>query len=90
MRPRALGPVATETLVRQRLPAASSGFTHACHAVTGGNPFLLGALLTELIADAVAPDDPARTTPTRCWARTQSSSSSAAVNSMQRATFAPS
>ncbi len=59
VRPRALGPVATETLVRQRLPAASSGFTHACHAVTGGNPFLLGALLTELIADAVAPDDAA-------------------------------
>ena len=57
--PRALGPVATQTLVRQRLPAASSGFAHACHAVTGGNPFLLGALLTQLVADAVAPDDEA-------------------------------
>ncbi|HET7047763.1 MAG TPA: AAA family ATPase [Solirubrobacteraceae bacterium] len=57
VRPRALGPVAAETLVRQRLPAASEGFAHACHAVTGGNPFLLGALLTQLIADAVAPDD---------------------------------
>jgi DNA-binding NarL/FixJ family response regulator len=57
VRPRALGPVATETLVRQRLPAASAGFTRACHAVTGGNPFLLGALLTELIADGVLPDD---------------------------------
>ena len=59
MRPRALGPVATETLVRERLPAASAGFAHACHAVTGGNPFLLGALLTQLVADAVAPDDEA-------------------------------
>jgi tetratricopeptide (TPR) repeat protein len=57
IRPRALGPVATETLVRQRLPDASDGFTHACHAVTGGNPFLLGALLTQLIADGVVPDD---------------------------------
>ena len=59
VRPRALGPVATETLVRERLPAASAGFANACHAVTGGNPFLLGALLTQLIADAVAPDDEA-------------------------------
>ena len=59
VRPRALGPAATETLVRERLPAASAGFAHACHAVTGGNPFLLGALLTQLVADAVAPDDEA-------------------------------
>jgi DNA-binding NarL/FixJ family response regulator len=57
--PRALGPTATQTLVRQRLPAASAGFAHACHAVTGGNPFLLGALLTQLAADAVEPDDEA-------------------------------
>ena len=61
VRPRALGPVATETLVRERLPVASAGFAHACHAVTGGNPFLLGALLTQLIADAVVPDDEAAT-----------------------------
>jgi len=61
VRPRALGPVATETLVRERLPSASVGFAHACHAVTGGNPFLLGALLTQLVADAVAPDDAAAT-----------------------------
>jgi predicted ATPase len=57
VRPRALGPVATETLVRRRLPEASAGFTHACHAVTGGNPFLLGALLTEVTVDGVSPDD---------------------------------
>jgi DNA-binding CsgD family transcriptional regulator len=59
VRPRALGPVATETLVRTQMPAASGGFTRACHAVTAGNPFLLGALLTELIADDVVPDDDA-------------------------------
>ena len=57
VRPRALGPVATETLVRHRVPAASPGFARACHAVTGGNPFLLGALLTQLIAEGVTPDD---------------------------------
>jgi DNA-binding CsgD family transcriptional regulator len=59
VRPRALGPVATETLVRAKMPTASGGFTRACHAVTAGNPFLLGALLTELIADDVVPDDDA-------------------------------
>jgi DNA-binding NarL/FixJ family response regulator len=61
VRPRALGPVATETLVRERLPVASAGFAHACHAVTGGNPFLLGALLTQLVADGGAADDEAAT-----------------------------
>jgi DNA-binding NarL/FixJ family response regulator len=59
VRPRALGPAATETLVRERLPTATAGFAHACHAVTGGNPFLLGALLTQLAADAAVPDDKA-------------------------------
>ena len=57
VRPGTLGPVATETLVCERLPEASAGFAHACHAVTGGNPFLLGALLTQLIADGSTPDD---------------------------------
>ena len=57
VRPRALGPAASETLVRWRLPAASAGFAHACHAVTGGNPFMLGALVTQLAVDDVAPDD---------------------------------
>ncbi len=59
VRPRALRSAATETLVRGRMAAASPGFAQACHAVTGGNPFLLGALLTQLVADAVAPDDQA-------------------------------
>ncbi len=57
VRPRALGPEATQTLVRDRLPTATAGFAHACHAVTGGNPFLVRALLTKLVADGVAPDD---------------------------------
>ena len=59
VRPRALGPAAVQTLVRERLPAATAGFAHACHAVTGGNPFLLGALLTQLAAGEVVPDDEA-------------------------------
>jgi DNA-binding NarL/FixJ family response regulator len=57
VRPRALGLAASESLVRERLPGASVGFAHACHAVTGGNPFLLGALLTQLAADGTVPDD---------------------------------
>jgi DNA-binding CsgD family transcriptional regulator len=59
VRPRALGPAATETLVRERLPAAGAAFAHACHAVTGGNPFLLRALLAELAASGVEPGDAA-------------------------------
>jgi DNA-binding NarL/FixJ family response regulator len=59
VRPRPLGPAATRTLVRTALPAASAGFAQACHAVTGGNPFLLGALITQLVADAAVPDDAA-------------------------------
>ena len=53
------GPRRYETLVRGRLPAATAGFAQACHAVTGGNPFLLGALLTQFAADRDAPDDEA-------------------------------
>jgi DNA-binding NarL/FixJ family response regulator len=59
VRPRALGPAAVQTLVRGRLPAATAGFAQACHAVTGGNPFLLGALLTQFSASRDAPDDEA-------------------------------
>ncbi len=57
VRPRALGPAAARTLVHERLPAASAGFAEACHAVCGGNPFLLGALLTQLVADSAVADD---------------------------------
>ena len=59
VRPRPLGPFATETLVRARFAAASPAFAHACHSATGGNPFLTGALLAQLAADGVAPDEAA-------------------------------
>ena len=59
VRPRALGPAAVQTLVRGRLPGATAGFAQACHAVTGGNPFLLGALLTQFAAGRATPDDEA-------------------------------
>ena len=57
VRPRPLGPAAAETLVRQRIPQADAGFAHACHAVTGGNPFLLHALLGHLVAERIAPTE---------------------------------
>jgi predicted ATPase len=52
IRPGALGPAATEALVRERLPHAHAHFAAACHAARGGNPFLLRALLAQLIAEA--------------------------------------
>jgi DNA-binding NarL/FixJ family response regulator len=55
VRPRPLGPAAAEALVRARLPQADASFAHACHSVTGGNPFLLHALLGHLVAERVAP-----------------------------------
>jgi DNA-binding NarL/FixJ family response regulator len=55
VRPRALGPAAAEALVCERLPTADPSFAHACHAVTGGNPFLLRALIAQLLADEVQP-----------------------------------
>lgn len=57
LRPRALGPAAAEALVRERLPDAGPTFAHACHAVTGGNPFLLQALVAHVVAEQVEPTD---------------------------------
>jgi DNA-binding CsgD family transcriptional regulator len=57
VRPRALGPAAAEALVAERLPSADPSFAHACHAVTAGNPFLLGALLRHLALERVTPTD---------------------------------
>ena len=57
VRPRPLGPAAAEALVRERLPDADAAFAHACHAVTGGNPFLLGALLAHLMSERIAPTE---------------------------------
>lgn len=55
LRPRPLGPDAVATLVMQRLPTADPTFAPACHAASAGNPFLLGALLDQLVAEEVAP-----------------------------------
>jgi DNA-binding NarL/FixJ family response regulator len=57
VRPRGLGPAAVEALVRERLPGADESFAHACHAVTGGNPFLLTALVGQLVADGIEPSE---------------------------------
>ena len=57
VRPRPLGPAATQVLVGRRLPTADAAFAHACHAVTAGNPFLLGGLLNHLVAEKIAPDE---------------------------------
>ena len=57
VRPRALSSAAAEALVRDRLPAADASFAHACHAVTAGNPFLLSALLGQLVADELEPTE---------------------------------
>ena len=57
LRPGPLGPAAAETLVRRDLPRADASFAHACHAVTGGNPFLLRALLGHLVAERIEPSE---------------------------------
>ena len=48
--------VATDELVRSRLPAAPEpGFSEACHAVTGGNPQLIRELLAALASEGIEP-----------------------------------
>jgi predicted ATPase len=58
LRPRPLSEPATERLVALRAPGAEPAFAAACHRATGGNPFLLGELLTALERDGVAPVAP--------------------------------
>ncbi len=53
VRPAPLTAGGTGALVRDRLPDAVEVFSAACHRATGGNPFLLGELLSELAADGV-------------------------------------
>ena len=55
LQPRPLGPDAVETLVTERLPGADPAFIAACHASSAGNPFLLGALVDQVIAEGVEP-----------------------------------
>ncbi|WP_445148053.1 helix-turn-helix transcriptional regulator [Baekduia sp. Peel2402] len=48
----------TTRIVRARVgPPCSDAFAQACHASSGGNPFLLHELLSALVADAVPTDD---------------------------------
>jgi DNA-binding CsgD family transcriptional regulator len=49
VRPAPLSPDAAAVLVRRHLPAAVDEFTAACHTASGGNAFLLGELLAELV-----------------------------------------
>jgi DNA-binding CsgD family transcriptional regulator len=55
LEPRPLGTDAVETLVTERLPGADPAFVGACHAASGGNPFLLGALVDQVIAGGLEP-----------------------------------
>ncbi|HET6938087.1 MAG TPA: AAA family ATPase [Nocardioides sp.] len=55
LEPRPLGTDAVETLVTERLPGADPAFVAACHAASGGNPFLLGALVDQVIAGGLEP-----------------------------------
>ncbi|MGZ4313286.1 MAG: helix-turn-helix transcriptional regulator [Solirubrobacteraceae bacterium] len=55
VRPRPLGPDAVESIVAERLPTAGTAFAHACHAASAGNPFMLGALIDELLAQGIEP-----------------------------------
>jgi len=57
IRPGPLSGDAVAELVRERLgPSAEPAFCEACHTATGGNPLLLGQLLTALESDGVKPD----------------------------------
>ena len=59
VRPRPLGPAATEAVVRARLPDATPAFAEACHAACGGNPFLLRALVAQLATEEAEPNEDA-------------------------------
>jgi DNA-binding CsgD family transcriptional regulator len=53
VRPAPLSPQGASTFVRARMPGAAAPFATACHVATGGNPFLLGELVTEATAERV-------------------------------------
>jgi len=55
LRPAPLTEAAVARLVAERFaPGAAGEFVAACHAATGGNPFLVGELITALSGDRVA------------------------------------
>jgi len=43
------------TLVTGRLPGADPAFVSACHAASAGNPFMLGALVDQVVAEDLEP-----------------------------------
>jgi DNA-binding CsgD family transcriptional regulator len=53
VQPAPLSTAAATVLVQRRLPGAVDEFAAACHAATGGNAFLLGELLAELVDEGV-------------------------------------
>jgi DNA-binding CsgD family transcriptional regulator len=56
LRPRPLSVTAASQIVRRELAAdAGADFCRECCQVSGGNPFLLGALLDELAAERITP-----------------------------------
>jgi DNA-binding CsgD family transcriptional regulator len=59
LRPAPLGEAAAKALVRRDLTGATAEFCRACHAATGGNPFLLRSLAGSLRAEGVEPNDEA-------------------------------
>lgn len=59
LRPAPLSPDACTKLVRERLsPVADREFCLACHEMSGGNPFLLGALIDAWRAEGAEPTAP--------------------------------
>jgi DNA-binding CsgD family transcriptional regulator len=56
LRPRPLGPDAAAAVVRRRIGDAAPEFCTACHDATGGNPFLLGALIASMRAEGLGAD----------------------------------
>ena len=54
VRPAPLSADAAAVLVRRQLPGAVDEFTAACHVASGGNAFLLGELVAELVDEGVA------------------------------------
>jgi DNA-binding CsgD family transcriptional regulator len=56
LRPRPLGEHGSTVLVRRAFGEAAEGaFCSACHRASGGNPFLLTALLKAVLADGLSP-----------------------------------
>jgi DNA-binding CsgD family transcriptional regulator len=56
IRLRALSPAGTAAVVGERMTTTDT-FTAACHASSGGNPFLLQELLSAILADRIAGDE---------------------------------